>query len=255
MSAITATVRSAGSAPKITACAQKPSACRIQASSSVGRSSPASPGITRRTGITIQFVVASTNSPTGFLNGTRSHWKWNRASSRNTKKLTTASTRKTPICANTSVLSEFFAQFRAAAARRLERALEALGELFLVEYLERRLGRAALGVHVFSQRRRRLFAGSGQLRRAEHGMERELSRNVGRQAELHARRRQLLHEPEHIRRPASRDRSDRVEQPLLRDPDDLAGRAENGLGTLLFLGADFGKGIERGDAGPDQRRG
>ena len=30
---------------------------------------------TRRAGITIQLVVASTNSPTGLRNGTRSHWK------------------------------------------------------------------------------------------------------------------------------------------------------------------------------------
>src|SRR5262245_55063299 len=157
MSAITATVRSAGSAPKITACAQKPSACRIQASSSVGRSSPASPGITRRTGITIQFVVASTNSPTGFRNGTRSHWKWNRASSRNTKKLTTASTRKTPICTNTSVLPQLAPHLLAALGGRGDRAREPLGELLLVEYLQRCFGGSAFRGDIFPQLGRILF--------------------------------------------------------------------------------------------------
>ena len=36
---------------------------------------------TRRAGITIQLVVTRTNSPTWLRNGTRSHWKWKRASS------------------------------------------------------------------------------------------------------------------------------------------------------------------------------
>src|ERR671914_2696994 len=171
---IAATVSAPGSAPSIAACAHRPRACSSQARSSVGRSRPASPGTTRRVGTTSQLVVASTNSPTGLRKGTRSHWKWKRASSTKTKNATTVSTRKTPICVNTSVLSEFFAELRGAPARRLDRAHKALGELFFVEYLQRRFGRAAFGSHVFSQGLRRLAAGGSELGRAEHRMKREL---------------------------------------------------------------------------------
>src|SRR5919109_495508 len=142
--ATAAMVRPPGSAPTIVACSHRPSACNSHARSSDGRSRPARPGTTRRTGTTIQLVVASTNSPTGLRNGTRSHWKWKRASSMNTKKLTTTSTRNTPICVNTSVLSEFFAELGAARRRGLDGAPEALGELLLVEHVQRRLGGAAL---------------------------------------------------------------------------------------------------------------
>src|SRR5919108_507868 len=149
------------------ACAHTPAACSTQASSKVARSRPASPGTKRRAGITIQLVVASRNSPIGLRNGTRSHWKWKRASSMNTKKLTTTSTRNTPFCVNTSVLSEFFAELGAARRRGLDGAPEALGELLLVEHVQRRLGGAALRGHVPAQRRGRFAARSRELRRAQ----------------------------------------------------------------------------------------
>src|SRR5688572_12259727 len=182
--AMAATASAPGSAPTIAACAHRPSACSSQARSSVGRSRPASPGITRRTGTTSQLVVARTNSPTGLRNGTRSHWKWKRASSMKTKNATTVSTRKTPIWVNTSVLSARFSELAAelgrAPARGLDRARKTLGDLFLVEYLERRLGGAAPGGHLPPELGRAVGARGRELRRAEDRVQRELSRNIGR---------------------------------------------------------------------------
>src|SRR3954447_20486358 len=132
-----------GSAPPIAACAHNPAACRPHATSSVDRSRPANPGITRRAGTTIQLVVASRNSPMGLRNGTRSHWKWKRASSKNTRKETIVSMRKMAICANISVLGELVAELAAAARGGGQRLGKALGEAFLVEDAQCRFGSAA----------------------------------------------------------------------------------------------------------------
>src|SRR5690349_3721909 len=129
-----------GSAPAMAAWAQRPRAWRSQAKSKVARSSPARPGMMRRAGMTIQFVVASRNSPIGFLNGTRSHWKWKRASKRNTRNETIVSIRKVAICPNMSVLRELVAELAAAAGGGRERLREPLRQLLLLEDLQRGLG-------------------------------------------------------------------------------------------------------------------
>src|SRR5687768_7975924 len=163
-----------GSAPMIAACAHRLSACSAQASSSVARSRPASPGTTRRAGVTIQLVVASTKSPTGLRNGTRSHWKWKRASNMKTKKPATVSTRKTAIWANMSVLSELFAHLDRAQAPRLDRPPQPFCKLLLVEHFQRGFRSAAARSDVLAQGSRRLGAGGGELRCAEHGVQGEL---------------------------------------------------------------------------------
>src|SRR3954462_11160533 len=140
-----ATVAMLGSAPAIPACAQRPTACNSHARINVDRSSPARPGTMRRAGMTIQFVVTSRNSPIGLRNGTRSHWKWKRASSRNTRNETIVSMRNVAIWANISVLCQLVAELMAAPGCRGERARKALGELLLLEGLQRRLRRAAFG--------------------------------------------------------------------------------------------------------------
>src|SRR5687768_16788998 len=163
----------------------------------------------------------------------------------NTKKLTTASTRNTPICANTSAssvhFSELLAELGAARRRSLDGAPEALGELLLLEDLERCLGRSPFGSDVFAQGRGRFVALGGELGRAENRVQRELARNLGRKPELLARSRELLDEPENIRRPARRHRGDRVEQPLLLHPDDFPHRAQDRPGLFLLLVADVGQ--------------
>src|SRR5262245_56192513 len=108
-------------------------------------SSPARPGITRRSGCTIQLVSAITNWPTWLRNGTRSQSKWRRASCRKTKEVATASTSSSAMRVSTSVLAPHFPpHLLAAPAGRLDRAQETLGELLLLEHVERRLGSAAL---------------------------------------------------------------------------------------------------------------
>src|SRR3954470_18999690 len=150
-----ATVAMLGSAPAIPACAQRPTACNSHARINVDRSSPARPGTMRRAGMTIQFVVTSRNSPIGLRNGTRSHWKWKRASSRNTRNETIVSMRKVAICANISVLGELVAELGAAAGGGGQRLGEALGELFVFENAQCRLGGPSLGGHVLAQLGRR----------------------------------------------------------------------------------------------------
>src|SRR3954471_3929049 len=120
------------------------SASISQARIRVARSRPASDGITRRAGITIQLVVSRTNSPTGLRNGTWSHWKWKRSSSANTKKVTTVSTRKMAICPNISALPQLVAELGSATACGLEGFHDLVGEPFLLEHLERGLGGSAL---------------------------------------------------------------------------------------------------------------
>src|SRR3954462_9645692 len=103
-----------------------------------------------------------------------------------TKKATMLSTRNVAICVSTSVLaSPLPAHLFAAPAGSLHRAHEALGELLLLEYVQRRLGRAVLGGHVFAQDFRRIAAFHRQLRRAEDRVLRQLERVVFRNAELH----------------------------------------------------------------------
>src|SRR3954470_23933414 len=172
-----------GSAPPMAACAHSPAACRPHASNSVARSRPVRPGITRRAGSTIQLVVASRNSPAGLRNGTRSHWKRKRASSKNTMNVTSVSTRKMPIWASTSVLPELPAELFAALACRLDRAQQPLGEPLFVDHLERRLGGAALRGHLLSQFGRRLVRGRRELRGAEHRLHGKLERGLARNAE------------------------------------------------------------------------
>src|SRR3954470_1989482 len=132
------------------ACSHRLMAWATQASSSDAVSSPATGGRGRRGGTTPQFVVASRNSPIGFLNGTRSHWKWKRASSRYTRNENAVSTRNVPICASISVLRQLVAQLAAAPGGRGERLAEPLGQLLFLEHPQGGLGGAALGRHVLA---------------------------------------------------------------------------------------------------------
>src|SRR4030095_3112631 len=116
----------------------------IHASSSVERSRPASPGTKRRTGITIQLVVASTNSPAGLRNGTCSDGEWKRRSSAKTKNVTTVSTRKTAICPNISAFPQLVAELGSAAACGFGRFHDPFRKPVLLQTLERRLGGTAL---------------------------------------------------------------------------------------------------------------
>src|SRR5678815_3095074 len=134
----------AGSTPTISALIQIARHCSAKASSKVARSRPARLGITRRTGITIQLVVASTNSPTGLRNGTCSHWKWKRKSSTSTKNVTRLSIRKMAICPNISALPELVAELRPATAGGFEGLHDFFRKPFLLEHLECGLGGAAL---------------------------------------------------------------------------------------------------------------
>src|SRR5262245_19664785 len=203
-------------------------------------SRPTSPGITRRTGITSQLVIARMNCPAGLWNGTRSHWKWKRASSRQTKKPKTVSIRKTVIWVSTSVLASHFPpHLLAAPAGGLHRAHEALGELLLREHVERRRGGPAFGGDVLPQLGRIFFRRKSELGRPQHRVLGELHGVVLRNAELHRRGGELLDEPEDVGRPARRHGGDRVEQALLGQPDDLADRAQNAFRFLLFGRAYF----------------
>src|SRR3954469_329620 len=175
-----ATVAMLGSAPAIPACAQRPPACNSHARINVDRSSPARPGTMRRAGMTIQFVVTSRNSPIGLRNGTRSHWKWKRASSRNTRNETIVSTRKMAIWANISVLCELVAHLGAAARGRRQGLGEALAEFFFIENAQRRFGRTALGGDVLAQLGGRLQAIHRKLGRAEDAVLGELQRLLAR---------------------------------------------------------------------------
>src|SRR6185312_4361172 len=224
------------------------------ARSSVERSRPARPGTKRRTGITIQLVVASTSSPTALRNGTCSHWKWKRKSSTNTKNVTTVSIRKTAICVNISALPELVAELRATTACGFERLHDLFRQPFLLEHLERSLGGPAFRSHLPSELARRVRGLRRKLRRAEHHLHGELQRGLLLQPELLAGGGQLLDEPEHVRGAARRKRGHRIEQPLVLHPDHLADGAQNGFGLLPFLRVHFGQRVERGDPRADQRR-
>src|SRR4051812_36208240 len=243
-----------GSAPPIAACAHNPAACRPHATSSVDRSRPANPGITRRAGTTIQLVVASRNSPMGLRNGTRSHWKWKRASSKNTRKETIVSMRNVAIWANISVLCQLVAELMAAPGCRGERARKAFGELLLLEGLQRRLRRAAFGGHLGAQRGGRLAALRRELGRAEHRMGGELERLGTADAGTLGERGELLDQPEDVGRAATRHRRDGIEQRFVLHPYRLADRREDALGTLTLGVGDLRKRVQAGDAGTHQRR-
>src|ERR671919_667066 len=96
-----------------------------------------------------------------------------------TKKAATVSTSRMAIWPSTSVLPELVAELAGAPQRGLERARQALGELLGFEGFERRFGRAALGGDVAPQRRGRLDAAGGELRRPEYGVQREPARVLG----------------------------------------------------------------------------
>src|SRR5512145_479546 len=123
-----------------------------------------------------------------------------------TKKLATASTRKTPIWVNMSALPLLRAELGGAAACRFHCAREPLGKLLLVEDLECRFGGAAFGGHIPAQSGGRVAARGGKLGRAKHGVQRKFHGSVPAQAQLLCRRGELLDEPEHVSRPARRDR-------------------------------------------------
>src|SRR5690606_28959222 len=101
----------------------------------------------------------------------------------------------TAIWASTSVLPELRAELGAAPARRLDRARQALGEPLLGKDLERRLGGAAPGGHVLSQRLRGLGAFERQLRRAVDHVLGELQGVVPRDAQALGAGGELLDEP------------------------------------------------------------
>src|SRR3954464_14736713 len=226
--------RPLGSAPAMAACAQRPNACSSQARISVERSRPTRPGTMRRAGMTIQLVVASRNSPIGFLNGTRSHWKWKRASSRNTRNETTVSMRKVAICANISVLCQLVAELMSAPSCCRKRARKALGKLLLLEGLQRGLGGAAFRGHLGTQRRGRLAALRRELRRAEHRMGGEPERLGTADAGALGERGQLLDQPEDVGRAASRHCGHGIEQRFVLPPDRLADRRYDALGALAL---------------------
>src|SRR5262249_6493306 len=184
----------------------------IQASSRLARSRPTSPGMKRRAGITIQLVVASTNSPTGLRNGTRSHWKWKRSRSRNTKKVTSVSIRKSAICPNISAFPQLVAELGSAAAGGLERLQDLFRQLFLLEDLQRRLGGAAPRGDLPAELAGRVRGLRGELRRAEHHLHRQLQGGLPFQPELLAGSGELLDEPEHVGGAAPRERGHRIQQ-------------------------------------------
>src|ERR1051325_3422738 len=127
----------------------------------------------RRAGITIQLVVARTNSPTGVRNGTRRHWKWKRSRSRNTKKVTSVSIRKSAICPSISALPQLIAELGAATAGGLACLHDLSRRLFLFEPLERRRGGAALRSDRPAEPAGRVRRLRGKLRRAEHHQHRQ----------------------------------------------------------------------------------
>src|SRR6185503_4796024 len=145
----------------------------------------------------------SRNSPRGLRNGTRSHWKWKRASSRPTSIVTTVSIRNNAICVNTAlVLPELVAHLGAAPGGRRQGFGKTLGEPLAFEHFERSLGRAALGGHVFSELRGGFMALRRERSRAEHAMLGEPQGVLARNAALLGERGELLDEPEHVRRAA-----------------------------------------------------
>ena len=95
------------------------------------------PGNQAPRGMTIQFVVASRNSPIGLRNGTRSHWKWKRASSRNTRNRDDRVDQergdlREHLSPSAQLVAELVRRGGVAAASALARRF---GELFLLEHL------------------------------------------------------------------------------------------------------------------------
>src|ERR1051325_688257 len=162
--------------------------------------------------------------------------------------------RNVAIWASMSVLAEFVAELVAAAHGGVERTRKALGELLVLEHLERRLGRAALGGYLAAKLGGRLLARGGELAGAEHGMGGELERLSAIDAGALGKGGELLDQPEHVSRAAARHGGHGVEQPLLLDPDNLPDRCEDLLRAAALLCAHLGQRIQAGDAGADERR-
>src|SRR5438552_2722593 len=104
--------------------------------------------------------------------------------------------RKVAICANMSVLAELPAKLATTARGGGECFVEALRQLFFLEYAQRRFSGAALGSHVLAQLRRRLVTRAGELGRAEHAVLRQAQRIVGRNARALGKDGELLDQPE-----------------------------------------------------------
>ncbi len=120
--------------------------------------------------------------------------------------------------------------------------------------IESRGRRAAGRGHLIAQFGH-VFARLGRvLHRAAHGLEDELLSHATREAQMHARVDQRLHEHEDVSRAGAAERGRHVQIGLIVDEKFLAQRAEDGLGlTELFLG-HFGRGRPHSHALADLSR-
>src|SRR4051812_47916309 len=149
------------------------SAWASQATSRVARSMPIKPGMTRRTGSTIQFESAVTNCPTGLRKGARSTCIQKRSSTTNTNSPNTVWMSRLPISFSIFLfLPELFAELLAAVVRGVDRANDRVLHFVLGHAGEGALGRAALRGHPFAQDGDRVRAAGREPGRAGEGVER-----------------------------------------------------------------------------------
>src|SRR5579871_3711048 len=217
-------------------------------------------GRTRRSGITSGFVSRTIAWTSGLRKSARTSWHSRRSRKAPTTSRMIESIRKYSSGmvgrrpGSAGIAPEFVGQLARAVRGGRDGARDDSTQVGGLEDRERRGGRAALRRDLGPQRRRVVARLCREARRAGRRVDREPARDGGRQALLHRRGLEQLHQQEEVRRPAAGDRGHGVEVAFRVDPHDAADRLQQLRRRAARALIDPGRRVQRRHARADQRR-